>query len=104
MAGDVQPALQGFEVKASPTAKDRGIRKAPFLVLIGAQMPSILTEIGFLSNAKEESNLSKPEYRQKLAEALYKGISKYAQTLSHYEVTKSTAVPAPPGKTENFEK
>jgi N-acetylmuramoyl-L-alanine amidase len=104
MAGEVQTALQAFEVKASPTAKDRGIRKAPFLVLIGAQMPSILTEIGFLSNAKEESNLSKPEYRQKLAEALYKGISKYAQTLSHYEVTKTAPAPIPSGKTENFEK
>jgi N-acetylmuramoyl-L-alanine amidase len=104
MAGEVQTALQAFEVKSSPTAKDRGTRKAPFLVLIGAQMPSILTEIGFLSNPKEESNLDKPEYRQKLAEALYRGISKYAQTLSHYEVTKSAVAPVPPGKTDNLEK
>jgi N-acetylmuramoyl-L-alanine amidase len=90
-AADVQSALQTFESRNSPTAKDRGTRKAPFVVLIGAQMPSILAEIGFLSNAREESNLSKPEYRQKLAEALYKGVSKYTQTLSHFEVSKAAA-------------
>jgi N-acetylmuramoyl-L-alanine amidase len=90
-AADVQAALQSFEVRNSPMAKDRGIRKAPFVVLIGAQMPSILAEIGFLSNAREESNLSKPEYRQKLAEALYKGVTRYTQTLSHFEVSKTAA-------------
>lgn len=88
-ASDIQASLQSFESRNSPTAKDRGVRKAPFVVLIGAQMPSILAEIGFLSNAREESNLTKPEYRQKLAEALYKGVSRYAQTLSHFEVSKA---------------
>lgn len=87
-ASDVQGALQTLESRYSPTAKDRGIRKAPFLVLIGAQMPSILAEIGFLSNPREESNLMRPDYRQKLAEALYKGLSRYTQTLSHFELSK----------------
>ena len=44
------------------------------MVLIGAGMPSILAEIGFLSNPKDESNLNKPDYRQKVAESLYRGI------------------------------
>ena len=92
-ATDVQAALQSFEIRNSPTAKDRGIRKAPFVVLIGAQMPSILAEIGFLSNPREESQLSKPDYRQKLAEAMYRGVSKYTQTLSHFEVSKSSVTP-----------
>ncbi len=87
-AHDVQSALQSFENKYSPTAKDRGTRKATFVVLIGAQMPSILTEIGFLSNPQEEALLNKPEHRQKLAEALYKGVSRYANSLSHFEITK----------------
>ena len=87
-AQNVQSSLQAFEAKNSSTAKDRGIRKAPFVVLIGAQMPSVLAEIGFLSNAHEESLLNKPEHRQKLAEALYRGLSRYAQTLSHFEMTK----------------
>jgi N-acetylmuramoyl-L-alanine amidase len=105
LASEVQAALQSFEIKNSPTAKDRGVRKAPFVVLIGAQMPSILAEIGFLSNAKEESLLGKPEHRQKMAEALYRGISKYTQTLSHFELTKSAAAAPPPvGKTDDFSK
>jgi len=87
-AQNVQSSLQAFEAKNSSTAKDRGIRKAPFVVLIGAQMPSVLAEIGFLSNAHEESLLNKPEHRQKVAEALYRGLSRYAQTLSHFEMTR----------------
>jgi N-acetylmuramoyl-L-alanine amidase len=92
LALEVQSALQSFEIKNNPAAKDRGVRKAPFVVLIGAQMPSILAEIGFLSNARDESLLSKPEQRQKLAEALYKGVYKYSQTLSHYDLSKTAAL------------
>ncbi len=87
-ATDVQASLQTFAAKYSPSAKDRGIRKAPFVVLIGAQMPSILAEIGFLSNSREENLLSRPEHRQRLAEALYKGLSRYMQTLSHFEIAR----------------
>ena len=87
-AQSIQSSLQGFESKYSPTAKDRGIRKAPFVVLIGAQMPSVLAEIGFLSNSREETLLNKPDHRQKLAEALYRGLFRYSQTLSHFELTK----------------
>ena len=87
-AQSIQTSLQSFETRHSPTAKDRGIRKAPFVVLIGAQMPSVLAEIGFVSNSHEEALLSKPDHRQKLAEALYRGLFKYAQTLSHFEMTK----------------
>jgi N-acetylmuramoyl-L-alanine amidase len=58
-------------------------------VLIGASMPSVLAEIGFLSNSREEALLKKPEHRQKLAEALYRGVSRYAQSLSHFEVAQA---------------
>jgi len=47
-----------------------------------------LAEIGFVSNAREESLMRKPEHRQKLAEALYKGVAAYAGTLSHFQVAK----------------
>jgi N-acetylmuramoyl-L-alanine amidase len=79
-AADVQHSLQ-----SSPAARgtrDRGVKKAPFIVLIGANMPSILAEISFLSNPDDERKLSTPAYRQKLAEALYRGISKYVSGLS----------------------
>jgi N-acetylmuramoyl-L-alanine amidase len=88
-ANRVQSALQGFEHSYSPTSKNRGIKKAPFLVLIGANMPSVLTEIGFLSNSREEALLRRPDHRQKLAEALYRGVSKYAQSLSHFQVARN---------------
>jgi N-acetylmuramoyl-L-alanine amidase len=54
-------------------------------------MPSILAEIGFLSNPKEEALLKKPDYRQKLAEALYRGVSRYADSLSHFQVALTPA-------------
>jgi len=54
-------------------------------------MPSVLAEIGFLSNEHDEKNLSKPEYRQKIAEALYKGLAGYSQSLSHFDNSRQIA-------------
>lgn len=68
--------------------RNRGVKKAPFVVLIGAQMPSVLAEIAFLSNPRDEAMLKKPDYRQKIAEALFKGVSQYANTLSHFQVAR----------------
>jgi N-acetylmuramoyl-L-alanine amidase len=82
----IQSALFAFSSKTFTTEKNRGVKKAPFVVLIGANMPSVLAEIGFVSNTREESLLKKPDYRQKLAEALYRGVSKYAESLSHFQV------------------
>lgn len=88
-AGSIQAALYPFAARYDPGIKNRGVKKAPFVVLIGASMPSVLAEIGFLTNAREESLLKKPEHRQKLAEALYRGVSRYAQGLSHFEVAQA---------------
>jgi N-acetylmuramoyl-L-alanine amidase len=84
----LQSSLSTIETKGNTGAKNRGLKKAPFIVLIGANMPSVLAEIGFLTNAGDEALLRKPEYRQKIAEALYKGIASYADTLSHFQVAK----------------
>jgi len=91
-ATKVQGSLQTFETRYNPAAKDRGIKKAPFVVLIGASMPSILAEIGFLSSSREEQLLKRPEHRQRLAEALYQGVARYAQSLSHFQVAQRTAI------------
>jgi N-acetylmuramoyl-L-alanine amidase len=88
-ATSVQNSLQSFESRSFPQSKARGVKRAPFVVLIGAQMPSVLTEIGFLTNAREESLLKKPDYRQRLAEAIFRGISKYAQNLSHFQMASA---------------
>jgi N-acetylmuramoyl-L-alanine amidase len=84
----IETSLYGLSAKSNATAKNRGVKKAPFVVLIGAQMPSVLAEIGFLTNSGDEALLKKPEHRQKIAEALYKGIASYADTLSHFQVAK----------------
>jgi N-acetylmuramoyl-L-alanine amidase len=88
-ASRVQSALFAFSAHNIPGQKNRGVKKAPFVVLIGANMPSVLAEIGFLSNSREELLLKKPDYRQKLAEALYRGISKYAESLSHFQMAQN---------------
>ncbi len=89
-ASRVQTALYAFSAHTLPGSRNRGVKKAPFVVLIGANMPSVLAEIGFLSNPREEALLRKSDYRQKLAEALYRGVSKYADSLSHFQVAEKT--------------
>ena len=61
--------------------KDLGIKQAPFMVLIGASMPSVLAEIAFVTNRQEARLLKLPAYRQKIAESLLSGILKYQQAL-----------------------
>jgi N-acetylmuramoyl-L-alanine amidase len=88
-ASRMQTALFAFSSRTFTAEKNRGVRKAPFVVLIGANMPSVLVEIGFLSNPREEALLIKPDYRQKLAEALFRGLTKYADGLSHFQVAEN---------------
>jgi N-acetylmuramoyl-L-alanine amidase len=87
-ATSVQSSLFALSSKNNTAAKNRGIKKAPFVVLIGASMPSVLAEIGFLTNSTDEALLKKPEHREKIAEALYKGVAAYADSLSHFQVAK----------------
>ncbi len=89
-AQKVQTALWAASVKMNARSKNRGVRQAPFVVLIGASMPSILAEIGFVSNAHDDRLLNKSEQRQRIAEALFKGISQYASTLSHMQIARAS--------------
>ena len=94
-AADVQHSLHQGLAGKDPAIRDRGVKKAPFIVLIGANMPSILAEIAFVSNPGDERKLQTPEYRQKIAESLYKGVARYINGLSGIKVaSKSTAPPA----------
>jgi N-acetylmuramoyl-L-alanine amidase len=85
-ASDVQRSLHSGLAAKSPGLRDRGVKKAPFVVLIGANMPSILAEISFVSNPGDERHLQTAEYRQRIAESLYKGIAKYVSGLSGVRV------------------
>jgi N-acetylmuramoyl-L-alanine amidase len=95
LAQDVQDSLSKRIQKTVKPVKNRGVRKAPFVVLIGADMPSILTEISFLSNPSDEQLLKKPEYRQRVAEGLYQGVSDYLQSMNSMAVN-GTAKPGRP--------
>ncbi len=85
-ASNVQQALHSSLSTKSSSIRNRGVKKAPFIVLIGANMPSILAEISFVSNPTDERKLRTGEYRQKIAESLYKGIAKYVGGLSGVKV------------------
>ncbi len=95
-AAKVQASLFPVSVRGNSKAKNRGVKTAPFVVLIGASMPSVLAEIGFISNPREEAQLKLPEHRQRIAEALYRGIAKYASTLSRYSVAQRTSTAKAP--------
>jgi N-acetylmuramoyl-L-alanine amidase len=82
LAEDIQDSLSRRMQKTAKPMKNRGVRKAPFVVLIGADMPSILTEISFLSNPADEALLKKPEHRQRIAEGVFQGVSNYLQNMN----------------------
>jgi N-acetylmuramoyl-L-alanine amidase len=81
-ASDVEQSLYGGLTAGNAGLKNRGVKKAPFVVLIGANMPSILAEISFVTNPRDADQLQRPEYRQRVADSLYKGVAKYASGLS----------------------
>jgi N-acetylmuramoyl-L-alanine amidase len=61
--------------------RDRGVKQAPFVVLIGAGMPSVLAEISFVTNKQEGQLLKSAAYRQSIAEALLEAILRYQRAL-----------------------
>jgi N-acetylmuramoyl-L-alanine amidase len=85
-ACDVQESLHNGLAGKAPAIRDRGVKKAPFIVLIGANMPSILAEISFVSNPTDEHRLSTSEYRERIAEYLYRGVAKYANGLGGVKI------------------
>ena len=92
-AGDVQQSLYGGLSLNNAGIRNRGIKKAPFIVLIGANMPSILAEISFVSNPTDERKLETSEHRQRIAESLYRGVSKYVNGLSGVKVASKIDKP-----------
>ncbi len=79
---EIQEHLAKRLQKVSKHNKSRGVKKAPFVVLIGANMPSVLAEISFISNPTDETLLKKGEHRHRVVEGLYHGIEKYLQNLN----------------------
>lgn len=80
-ASHIHREMIGTLKAANKNVRDLGVKQAPFVVLIGATMPSILAEVSFLSNATEAKLLKSPAYRQRIAQALLDGIRKYQHAL-----------------------
>ena len=81
-AADVDAGLFTGLKSGNPGLRDRGVKKAPFVVLIGAQMPSILAEISFLTNPDDAQQLRESAYRERIAESLASGVERYLNGLS----------------------
>jgi N-acetylmuramoyl-L-alanine amidase len=83
---DFASAVQHSMVKRlgakNHTIRDLGVKQAPFVVLIGAGMPSVLAEISFLTNKQEGTLLKTQAYRQQIAQALFEAVQNYQQTLN----------------------
>jgi N-acetylmuramoyl-L-alanine amidase len=83
LAGSIQKALFRSLRQETPALRDRGVKSAPFLVLVTTEMPAILAEVSCLSNENEAALLGTGEYRQSIAEALRAGIEAYTANLTH---------------------
>ena len=91
-AAKIQEALYSGLASDVKGLRNRGVRKAPLIVLVGAKMPSILAEIGFLSNPTDEKLFKKRKFRKKVAQYIYNGIAAYAETLNPINVAQKNDV------------
>jgi N-acetylmuramoyl-L-alanine amidase len=89
---DIQDSLAQRLQVVSRSEKNRGVKKAPFVVLIGANMPSVLSEISFVSNPNDEKLLRKTDQRQRIADGLYRGIASYLDSLNSLSYNKQKLV------------
>jgi N-acetylmuramoyl-L-alanine amidase len=81
LAGMVQEALVTRLRRSNSTVRNLGVKKAPFVVLIGAGMPSVLAEVSFITNKQELQLLKTPAYKQRIAEALHAAVLRYRRSL-----------------------
>jgi N-acetylmuramoyl-L-alanine amidase len=93
LATSVERALYGTLSPNNPGMRDRGVKEAGFVVLTGTSMPAILSEISFVSSPMDEKSLQSASYRQQIAEALYKGIARFAASSTHVKMAAASAKP-----------
>jgi N-acetylmuramoyl-L-alanine amidase/putative methionine-R-sulfoxide reductase with GAF domain len=88
-AVDVQQALYSGLVSQNPDIRNRGVKDAQYVVLTGTQMPAVLAEVSFVSSPADENKLQTAEYRQQIAEALYRGIARYRDETKRTKVASA---------------
>jgi N-acetylmuramoyl-L-alanine amidase/putative methionine-R-sulfoxide reductase with GAF domain len=79
LAADIQQSLYGGLAVRNPDLRNRGVKEAQYVVLTGTQMPAVLAEVSFVSSPSDEDKLQSSEYRQQIAEALYRGVARYRE-------------------------
>ncbi|MFZ0860190.1 MAG: N-acetylmuramoyl-L-alanine amidase [Candidatus Sulfotelmatobacter sp.] len=89
LAASVQRSLYGTLSVQNPGLRDRGIKEAGFVVLTESAMPGILAEVSFVSSPTDEQKLRSDGYREQIAEALYRGIARYAATSHSVKVASA---------------
>jgi N-acetylmuramoyl-L-alanine amidase len=92
LASLIQQKLYSGARKLFPSTHNRGVRSAPFVVLIGASMPSVLAEVAFISNPKDEKLLDKKANQEALAKALFAGIEGYVNALGSEMAHNRTSI------------
>ena len=90
----VQQALYHVLATQIPDIRNRGVKKASYVVLTGTAMPAILAEVSFVSSPADEAKLKSSSYRQKIAEGLCKGIAQYAATSHRVNVASAASKPS----------
>jgi N-acetylmuramoyl-L-alanine amidase len=80
-ASSVQASMVDGLRRVNRRTRNLGVKQAPFMVLIGATMPSVLTEIAFLTNSQEARLLRTSRYRDQIADALFTGVMNYQRSL-----------------------
>jgi N-acetylmuramoyl-L-alanine amidase len=80
LAYRLQSSLVAGMNKVMPEARDLGVKQALFFVLVGARMPSVLVELGFITHRGEGPALSRARYQDAMVDALYEGIQKFGQS------------------------
>jgi len=85
LAKAIQAELYGSVRRINPLVEDRGVKTAPFVVLVRTEMPAILVEVSCLSNQEEVKLLTNDDYRENIAQALFRGIHSYADNLKGSE-------------------
>jgi N-acetylmuramoyl-L-alanine amidase len=93
-AASVQHSLFAALAAKNPGIRNRGVKEASYVVLTGTSMPAILAEVSFVSSPTDETNLQSSKYRQQIAEALYKGIVRFATDSHKVKLASASAKPS----------
>jgi N-acetylmuramoyl-L-alanine amidase len=92
-AASVQRSLFSMLAAKNPGIRNRGVKEASYVVLTGTSMPAVLAEVSFVSSPTDETNLQSSKYRQQIADALYKGIVRFATESQKVKLASASGKP-----------